>query len=145
MYDWVNFFGNYFKKIPLITKQHHFEFRWISDGSVQVREFSDTSEKVFTLYTSASYNGLPEVITPPSLSLRRKWYLHNKIREFCSPETRDLVCPKPGISFALNQTNLTRVLLFSHHHRLLLGIVTQPILEKDLEFVGAAVNLVTTR
>ena len=76
-------------------KQQHFEFRSTSVGSVQAREFSDTSEKVFTLFTGASYDGFPEVITPPGLSLQRKWYLHNKIQEFCSAETRDLICPKP--------------------------------------------------
>ena len=92
MYDWVNFFGNSMKKIPLITKQHHFAFR---STSVQIREFSDSSEKVITLYTNTSYSGFSEVITPPGLSLQRKWYLHDKIREFCSQETSDLVCPKP--------------------------------------------------
>ena len=34
-----------------------------------------------------------EQIQPHGLSLKRKWYLYEKIRVLCSHETRDLVCP----------------------------------------------------
>ena len=27
--------------------------------------------------------------------VKRRWYIHDKIREFCSEETKDLVCPQP--------------------------------------------------
>ena len=38
---------------------------------------------------------MPEVIPPDGLSYKRKQYLFNEIREFCTAETRDLVRPKP--------------------------------------------------
>ncbi len=94
MYDWV---GSRVKKIPLITThQHHFIFISTSPGKVVVREYNDTDETVFQ-FTSDQLlaNEFPDVITPPGLSLQRRWYLHDKIREFCQHEVRDVVCPRP--------------------------------------------------
>ena len=39
---------------------------------------------------------LPPVIPPEGLSLERKHYLFEKIREFCPRECQDLVCPDPA-------------------------------------------------
>ncbi len=36
------------------------------------------------------------MIIPPGLSLLRRWYIHDKIREFCQLEVRDVVCPDLG-------------------------------------------------
>ena len=96
MYDWVGLFGSRFKKIPLITRQHHFQFIKTSLGKVLVREYNDSSETVYQLTSNVSLtNEFPDTITPPGLSLQRRWYLHDKIGIFCSPEVRDLVCPRP--------------------------------------------------
>ena len=38
-------------------------------------------------------DGMPRVVPPEGLSLKRRQYLAKEIREFCSEETRDLVCP----------------------------------------------------
>ena len=98
MYDWVGFFASHLKKVLHITRQYHFEFHSTAPGTVLVREYSDSTEKNYQLTTdSFSPVELPEIITPPGLSLQRKWYLHNKIREFCHPDTRDLVCPHPDL------------------------------------------------
>lgn len=40
-------------------------------------------------------DGFPSEISPEGLSLQRRRYLAKEIREFCSPDTRDLVCPIP--------------------------------------------------
>ncbi len=96
MYDWVGFFGSRLKKIPLITRQHHFHFSSSNKGAVKVKEFSDLHETEYTLTSDVSLAvEFPDTITPPGMSLQRKWYLHDKIRDFCSIETRDLVCPRP--------------------------------------------------
>ena len=34
VYDWVGLFGSRMKKIPLITRQHHFQFTSTSPGTV---------------------------------------------------------------------------------------------------------------
>ena len=98
MHDWVGFFASHLKKVPQITRQHHFQFLSISQGTVVVREFGDSVELEYKLTTdSFSAAGFPEIITPSGLSLQRKWYLFDKIRELCNPESRDLVCPQPHI------------------------------------------------
>ena len=94
-YDWAGFFGSLIKKIPLITKHHHFKFYSTHPGTVTVKEYSDSHENVYVLTHLCTLIGLPEIFHPRGLSLERQWYLHDKIREFCSPETRDLVCPEP--------------------------------------------------
>ena len=38
---------------------------------------------------------LPPIIPPPGLSLERRQYLFEKIREFCPEDYQDLVCPNP--------------------------------------------------
>ena len=37
----------------------------------------------------------PELVHPSGLSDARQWYLFQKIRDFCSDETKDIVCPLP--------------------------------------------------
>ena len=97
MFDWVGFFGSRLNKIPLITRQHHFQFTSPSTGTVKVREYNDSSELEYELTSDVSVTaGIPDIISPPGLSLKRRWYLHDKIRAFCLPETKDLVCPQPN-------------------------------------------------
>ena len=96
IFDWVGFFGSHFMKIPQITRQHHFQFTAASPGTVTVKEYIDSLERQYTLTLDTSIAARnPEIIVPPGLSLKRRWYLHDKIREFCFEETRDIVCPRP--------------------------------------------------
>lgn len=50
-------------------------------------------------------SGMPDEIVPPGLDLARREYLHKEIAEFCTPETRDLVCPAPSESPKPKKTN----------------------------------------
>ena len=97
MFDWVDFFATRMKKIPLITQQHHFEFSVESPGVVSFRKSSDSSSRAFKLTSDTAFHSsdLPQVITPRGLTPQRKWYLWDKIREFCLEETKDVVCPIP--------------------------------------------------
>ncbi|CAG4978289.1 unnamed protein product [Parnassius apollo] len=36
-----------------------------------------------------------ETVEPPGLTYKRKSYLYNKMREFVSEESKDILCPKP--------------------------------------------------
>ncbi|KAI4794620.1 hypothetical protein KUCAC02_031949 [Chaenocephalus aceratus] len=38
----------------------------------------------------------PTELTPPGLDGKRQWYLFEKIREFCTEDTKDITCPKPS-------------------------------------------------
>ena len=96
IYDWVGFFGSQMNKVPLITRQHHFNFSSDCPGTVIVREFSDSGETKFIITEDDSWGvKFPEVITPPGMTTQRQWYLYDKIRDYCSEEAKDLVCPKP--------------------------------------------------
>ena len=77
----------------------HFRFVATSPGMVHVKCKSSSTERIIKLIKddtwSPSAHNLPDIITPPGLSLQRQWYLFEKIRDFCSDATKDEVCPKP--------------------------------------------------
>ena len=37
---------------------------------------------------------LPLVISPPGMSAEQQWYLYEHMRQYCSPPTKDNVCPR---------------------------------------------------
>ena len=63
-----------------------------------IREYNDTSSSKLTLTRADCFGAdeFPGVITPSGLSLKRQWYLYNKLREYCHLKTQDLVCPMPA-------------------------------------------------
>ena len=103
-YDWAEFFAEHTIKTALsgIKKISHFRFCCSSPGVVFVRNASDTpssKEKKIVLLKDTSWqpqpSHLPSTVAPDGLSLKRQWYLYDKIREFCPIEAQDLVCPMP--------------------------------------------------
>ena len=97
-YDWAGYLASKLKRVPQIKKQHHFVFTSSKPGIVTIKEFTDTETTELRLLKDPRWTPsqeFPEQIQPHGLSLERKWYLYDKIREFCSHETRDLVCPHP--------------------------------------------------
>ena len=100
-YDWSSFFEDHMIKTALkgISQLHHFRFSATHPGCVFVKMSSDDVERCIQLLKDPAWrptaSNLPPVIIPQGLSLERQWYLYDKIREFCSDETKDLVCPKP--------------------------------------------------
>ena len=77
----------------------HFRFNAAFPGYVFVKESSDGEERLIKLVKDITWkpslSNLPDIIPPPGLTLERQWYLHNKIREFCCQNTKDIVCPLP--------------------------------------------------
>ena len=103
-YDWADFFAEHTIKTALggIKKISHFRFCSSSPGVVYVRNTSDTpssKEKKIVLLKDTSWlpqlSNLPPIVPPDGLSLKRQWYLYDKIREFCPIEDQDLVYPMP--------------------------------------------------
>ena len=99
IYDWSTYFEEKTIKTSLrgITQMHHFHFTASAPGFVKVKNTSADSEKIIKLLKDLSWRPiqLPQQVIPPGLSLERQWYLHDRIREFCPEDCRDLVCPKP--------------------------------------------------
>ena len=98
-YNWTSLFAGHLRKLKNIKKYHHFTFDASRPGSVCVKLQSDGPDEQVSLLTDASWEpsgiSLPPVVPPSGLSLERQWYLHDHIREYCSEEVRDIVCPKP--------------------------------------------------
>jgi len=104
--DWSTWLSKYFKKLPNITKYHHFAIDSQEPGMIVVKESIDSLEEKFNLLKAKfPFNSkklplrLPRKLTPPKLSAERAWYLYDKIREHI-PETRDkdATCPKPEVA-----------------------------------------------
>jgi hypothetical protein len=101
-YDWTAFFQKYFVSIPSVTSYHVFHFEHQSPGKVFMKKFSNAPSKEIRLVRSSTLlpfpiEAFPEEIQPSGLTLERQWYLHDKIRPFCSSNlSADLTCPKPS-------------------------------------------------
>ena len=100
IFDWTTFLNAYMTKIPSITKKHYFMFCHENPGTVNTKECTNGAEKDFDLLrdpscTPSSSSELPPRIEPRGLTNERQWYLYESIREYCSVESRDQVCPLP--------------------------------------------------
>lgn len=100
-YNWSEYFEDHVIKTALkgITKFHHFRFSCLKPGVVFVKSSSTAKEQEIRLLKEPSWkpspHDLPETVVPNGLSLERQLYLYEKIREFCTESTKDMVCPKP--------------------------------------------------
>ena len=95
-YDWITFLAEHIGKCVGIKS---FRFSDSNKGHVFVRSKSDSPEvdvKLLKDDWNPDHTELPERIMPSGLTLNRQWYLHNKIREFCPDECKDLTCPEPS-------------------------------------------------
>ena len=97
-YDWASFLDPFFKKLPGVKGYHHFRFSKDAPGRVYCKRYADSEEVEFDLLkdqTKLPPYTLPPVIKPLGLDLERKNYLYKEIRQFCKPDSANLVAPKP--------------------------------------------------
>ena len=100
-YNWSEFFEDHVIKTALkgITKFQHFRFSHLNPGVVYVKSSSAGDEREIMLLKDPSWrpskHNLPRTVVPNGLTPERQLYLYEKIREFCTDSTKDLVCPKP--------------------------------------------------
>ena len=101
-YDWADFFDSPFRQRALkgIKALHHLTFTETKPGYVLVKDRVDSPERELKLVEDDKWKpqptDVPSIIPPPGLSLERRQYLFEKIREFCPEECQDLVCPDPA-------------------------------------------------
>ena len=96
--DWQSFLRPFFRVMKGIKQFHHFRFDEAQPGVVFRKEFADSEEERCELLLDDEVlppPRRPRPSTPPGLDNARKWYLHKKIREFCTPNTKDITCPQP--------------------------------------------------
>ena len=100
-YNWATFFDRPFRQRALkgIKSMHHLTFTDSRRGYVIVKDSVDAPEREIKLSQDDEWapnaEDLPPIIPPPGLSLERRQYLFEKIREFCPEDCQDLVCPNP--------------------------------------------------
>ncbi|CAB4025509.1 Hypothetical predicted protein [Paramuricea clavata] len=101
VYDWSAFLGQYFRKLPNITKFHHFRFALDESGIVYYKAFVTSEEQKMNLLKKATFlppSDLPAKVMPNGLDAERQNYLLKEIRQFCKPRTEDLVAPSPDLN-----------------------------------------------
>jgi hypothetical protein len=101
--DWSNWLLKYFKKLPNLTKYHHFTIDKNEPGIVIVKQTIDGLETKHNLlkkpfpYGPNKIPRCPRKLKSSGISLERAWYLYNNIREHIpNEEDKDSTCPKPN-------------------------------------------------
>ena len=97
VYDWAKFLET-FKKIPGISKFHHFRFSKDHPGVVFCNTLVGSPKMELTILKSPNVrppNQLPPKIILLGLDEQRKQYLYREIQEFRRPGTEDLLAPTP--------------------------------------------------
>ena len=74
VYDWAQFLGERFRKLPKIKSFQHFTFTSSKPGIVHIKSFSDSEESTFCLLSDDTWvpdsHELPQRVTPPPVSLQ---------------------------------------------------------------------------
>ena len=86
--DWAGFLYSHFRRLDGI-KQYH-------PGVVFLKKTAMAEEEELHLLRgvwSPSVVEKPPSIAPAGLSLERRKYLYEKIRQYCREDVRDIVCP----------------------------------------------------
>jgi hypothetical protein len=107
MYDWVSHLKPYYKKVPGVTANHHFKISADNPGVVELKVYVDSSTTKQTIALAECPKTLPAVIEPKGMDAQRKRYLFQHIREFCREETKDIVCPDPGVDVVSERDDTT--------------------------------------
>ena len=100
-YNWSAFFQPFFKANPFkgLKKLQHLRFTATHPGACFFKETPDGEERMIAIlrdpYWRPSSHVLAPVIPPQGLSAERQQYLYEKIRDFCPPHCKDIVCPRP--------------------------------------------------
>jgi hypothetical protein len=101
--DWTSWLSKYFETLNGITSYHHFVIEKKYPSSILVKKQKDSEEfriditrKKFPFSKSHQPKRLPKRLYPEGLSLKRQWYLFEKIRCHIPSECdKDKTCPKP--------------------------------------------------
>ena len=95
--DWQAFLRPFFRVMPGIKRYRHFRFDYTQPGMLFRKEYADSEEESFRILQDPRQlppAHRPPPMTPPGLDIARQ---NDKIREFCTPHTRDITCPRPAV------------------------------------------------
>lgn len=100
MYDWQGFFTTLgWHKIPQITSYSHFSTSKNDPGVMFCQTELNGPTVRIKVCPENNYPGIapnmPEIMIPNGLSEKRKKYLYQQIRPYCTENTKDILCPEP--------------------------------------------------
>ena len=95
--NWHAYLEPSFKPLQNIKLYHHFRFTSAEPGVVYAKMHKNSPEECFKLARSKKlvFNDRPDVIPSLGMDSTCQSYLYTHIRDFCTNETKDLVCTKP--------------------------------------------------
>ena len=99
-YDWSTYLAPHFKRILNIKKYHHFRLSSETPGIVYLKLNADSNEEEVEILKNSWEplpHDMPSRLQPKGLSDERQWYLFDQVRQFCSEDWKDLVCPRPTV------------------------------------------------
>ena len=100
MYDWQAFLIPFSKAVTGIKQYHHFSFSHQAQGVVIATTHAEGPTQILPVLVGDA-GAVPHAPPPPvqslGLSAFRQWYLFNSIRDFCTDDTKDIMCPKPTV------------------------------------------------
>jgi len=94
-YDWKAFLTPAYKKVVGLKKNHHFHISDADSGKLLTKEYTECENDEHSILCGAVPQGMPTIVRPAGLDKKRQAYLFKEIREFCTDETKDIVCPCP--------------------------------------------------
>ena len=97
MYDWQAFLIPFSKAVKGIKQYHHFSFTHQAQGVAMATTHSEGPTQILPVLVGdagAVPHAPPPRVQSPGLSAYRQWYLFNSIRDFCTDDTKDIMCPK---------------------------------------------------
>ena len=93
--EWTTFLKAFYQPCKKLTTYHHFLFT-SERTDVGCKEFADSAVS-FVDIKKGEPIGQPDEITPPGLSLERRWYLFTEVRPLCSnPANADHFMRQPS-------------------------------------------------
>ena len=98
--DWAGFLSSHFCCLDGIKKYHHFRFERDHPGVVFLKNTATAMEETRCLLLgdwSPSLADKPPLVPATGLSLERRRYLFERIREYCREESKDAVCLDPSL------------------------------------------------
>ena len=101
VYNWKSYFETYFRKVPNITRYHHFQFDATKPGLVFIKEFLLAEEKTITIMKNQCtlhFEGMPLVLNPRALQQNVHGICTSISVNMCQTiASKDITCPKPSV------------------------------------------------
>ena len=100
MYNWQAFLIPFSKAVKGIKQYHHFSLSYQAQGVVMATTHAEGPTQILPVLVGdagAVPNDPPSRVQSPGLSAYRQWYLFNRIHDFCTDDTKDIMCPKPTV------------------------------------------------